>query len=45
MPPLRTYTFTSELNNNIQVVIKAHSFEEAWKLLVILVKDTLEFTK
>lgn len=43
MPPLKTYTFVSALNDNIKIVIKAYSLEYAYEYLTITTKHPADF--
>lgn len=38
-----TYIFENELNSNIQVIIQAHTENDAWEMLSIVVKEICDF--
>jgi hypothetical protein len=43
MPPLYTYTFENVNNDNISVIIRTYSYDQAFRKLSEIVKNPLDF--
>ena len=43
MPPIKEYRFEDLQNSNVEVVIKAYSFTQAYDILVMITKHPADF--